>query len=182
MAIVKRENYSNTCLCCYCCCSVAQSCPILCNPKDCSTPGFPVLHNLLEFVQTHVHWIGDAIQLSHPLSFPSSPALNLSQHQSLYWWVDSVSVGQSIGASASVLPMNIQGWFSLGLTCLISLQSKGLSRVPLRWSGGWGLQANLYHSQWKTPTELHYFVLLRSLITETCSRTNIVAKLRAQNG
>ena len=68
----------------YYCCSVSQSCPALCNPKDCNMPGFPVLHYLLEFAQTHVHWVGDAIQPSHPLS-PSSPlALNLSQHQGLF--------------------------------------------------------------------------------------------------
>ena len=56
------------------CFSVAQSCPILCDPMDCSTSGFPVPHHLLEFVQVHVHWVGDAIQPSHPLSSPSPPA------------------------------------------------------------------------------------------------------------
>ena len=59
-------------------CSVAQSCQTLCNPRDCGTPGFPVLHYRLEFAQTHVHWVSDAIQPSHPLSSPSSSALNLS--------------------------------------------------------------------------------------------------------
>ena len=59
--------------------SVAQSCPILCDPMDCSTPGLPVHHQILEFTQTHVHQIGDAIQPSDPLSSPS-PAFNLSQH------------------------------------------------------------------------------------------------------
>ena len=61
--------------------SVAQSCLTLCDPMDCSTPGFPVHHQLLELAQTHVHHIGDTIQPSHPLSSPSPPALNLSQHQ-----------------------------------------------------------------------------------------------------
>ena len=56
---------------------------------DCSTPGLPVHHQLLEFTQTHVHWVGDAIQLSHPLSFPSPPAFNLSQHHDLFKWVGS---------------------------------------------------------------------------------------------
>ena len=56
-------------------------------PMDCSTPGFPVLHYLLEFAQTHVHWVGDAIQPSHPLSPSSPPALNLSQHQGLFQWI-----------------------------------------------------------------------------------------------
>ena len=64
--------------------SVAQSCPTLCNPMDCSTPVFPVHHQLLEFAQTHVHRVSDAIQPSHPLSSPSPPAFNLSQHQSLF--------------------------------------------------------------------------------------------------
>ena len=88
-----------------------------CHPMDCSTPGFPVLHHLLEL----------AIQSSHPLSSPSPPAFNLSQHQGLFQWV--ASGGQSIGASASVLPTNTQDWFSLGLTGLISFQYKGFSRV-----------------------------------------------------
>ena len=64
-------------------CSVTQSCPNLCDPMDCSTPGRPV-HHQLQFTQTHVHWVGDAIQPSHPLSSPFPPALNLSQHQSLF--------------------------------------------------------------------------------------------------
>ena len=70
-----------------CCCSVAQSCLTLCDSMDWSTPGFPVLHRLQEFAQTHVHWVGDAIQPSHPLSPPSPPAFSLSQHQGLFQWV-----------------------------------------------------------------------------------------------
>ena len=66
-----------------CCCSVTQVCLTLCNPVDCSTSGFPVLHHLLELAQTHVHRVEDAIQPSHPLSSPS-PALNFSQHQGLF--------------------------------------------------------------------------------------------------
>ena len=69
--------------------SVAQSCPTLCDPMNCSTPGLPVHHQLLESTQTHVHRVGDAIQPSHPLSSPSPPALNLSQHQGLFKWVSS---------------------------------------------------------------------------------------------
>ena len=69
--------------------SVAQSCPTLCDPMDCSVPGLPVHHQLLESAQTHVHRISDAIQPSHPLSSPSSPALDLSQHQDLFKWVSS---------------------------------------------------------------------------------------------
>ena len=69
--------------------SVAQSCRTLCDPMNCSTPGLPVHHQLPEFTQTHVHRVGDAIQPSHPLLSPSSPAPNPSQHQSLFQWVNS---------------------------------------------------------------------------------------------
>ena len=67
--------------------SVAQLCPTLYNPMDHKMPGLPDHHQLPEFTQTHVHWVGDAIQPSHPLSSPSPPALNLSQHQGLFKWV-----------------------------------------------------------------------------------------------
>ena len=99
---------------------------------DCSTPGFPVHHQLQELTQTHVYRVGDAIQPSHPLSFPSPPAFNLSQHWVFFTMSQFfTSGGQSIGVSvsASVLPVSIQDWFPLGWTGLISLQSKGLSRV-----------------------------------------------------
>ena len=112
--------------------SGTQLCLILGDSMDCSMPGFPVLHSLQEFAQTYVHWIGDAIQPSHPLSPPSPHALNVSQYQGLFQWSPFFSLGgQNIGASASasVLPMKIQGWFPLGLVDLISLLSKGLSRV-----------------------------------------------------
>ena len=69
--------------------SVVQSCPTLCDPMNRSTPGLPVHHQLPELTQTHVHWVGDAIQPSHPLSSPSPPAPNPSQHQSLFQWVNS---------------------------------------------------------------------------------------------
>ena len=99
----------------------------LCNPMNHSTPGLPVHHQLPESTQTHVHRVDDAIQPFYPLSSPSPPAFNLSQHQSQFF----TSGGQSIrvSASASVLPMDIQDWFPLGLTGWISLQSRGLSRV-----------------------------------------------------
>ena len=76
---------------------------------DCNTPGFPVLHHLPELTQTHVHGLSDAIQTSHPLTPPFPPALDLSQHQGLPMSQFLVSGGLSIGVSASVLPMNIQG-------------------------------------------------------------------------
>ena len=69
--------------------SVSQSCPTLCDPMDFSTPGIPVHHQLLEFTQTHVLWVSDAIQPSHPLSSLSLHALNLSQHQGLFKWISS---------------------------------------------------------------------------------------------
>ena len=69
--------------------SVAQSCPTFCDPVNRSTPGLPVHHQFPESTQTNVHWVGDAIQPSHPLSSPSPPALNLSQHQGLFKWVSS---------------------------------------------------------------------------------------------
>ena len=70
--------------------SVAQLSPTFCNPMDCSTPGLPVHHQLAQFTQTHTHWVGDAIQPSHPLLSPSPPAFNLSQHQGLFQWVSSL--------------------------------------------------------------------------------------------
>ena len=114
------------------CCSVTKLCPTLCDPMKCSTPGFPVLHCVLEFAQTHVHWVGDAIQPSHPLSSPSPPAPNPSQHQGIFQMSQNFTWGgQSIGvsASASVLPMNSQDWSPLRWTGLISFESKGCSRV-----------------------------------------------------
>ena len=111
--------------------SVAQSCPTLCDPMNRSMPGRPIHHQFPEFTQTHVHRVSDAIQASHPLSSPSPPAPNPSQHQSfpmsqLFAWG-----GQSIGvsASASVLPMNTQDSSPLEWTGWISLQSKGLLRL-----------------------------------------------------
>ena len=73
-----------------CCCSATQSYQTLCDPLDCSTLGFPVIHHLPELAQTHVHWVGDATQPSHPLLSPSPPDFNLSQHQGLFQWVRSL--------------------------------------------------------------------------------------------
>ena len=100
---------------------------------DCSTPGLPVPHHLPEFTQVHVHWIGDAIQPSHPLLPPSPTAPNLSQPHALFKWVGCSHHRwpeyRRTSASASVLPVSIKGWFPLGLTGLPSLQSKGLYTV-----------------------------------------------------
>ena len=90
------------------CCSVAQSCPTLCDPMDCGTPGFPVLHHLPEFAQAQVHWVSDAIQSSRPLLSPPPPALNLSQHQDLFQWLGSlhqVAKVMLLGEYISCLPV-----------------------------------------------------------------------------
>ena len=107
--------------------SVTQSCPTLCNPMDCNTPGFPLHNQLIELTQTHVYQVSDGIQTSHPLRSPSViciqslPASGSFQMSQLF-----TSGGQSIGVSAStsVLPMNTQDWSPLGWTGLISWQSK----------------------------------------------------------
>ena len=110
--------------------SVAQSCPTLCDPMDYSMQGFPVHHQLLELAQIHVHWVGDAIQpisssvISLSSCFQFSPASGSFPVSCFF-----ASGSQSIGATASVLPMNVQDWFPLGLTGWISLPSKGFSRV-----------------------------------------------------
>ena len=104
--------------------SVPQSCPTLCDPLDCSTPGLPVHHQLPEFTQTHVHWVSDAIQPSHPLSSPSPAAINLSSGSfpvSQFFSSGDQSIIR-VSASASVLPVNIQDWFPLGWTGWISWQ------------------------------------------------------------
>ena len=111
--------------------SVTQSCLTLWDPMDCSTPGHPVHHQLLEFIQTHVCWVVIHLTISSSVipfssclqSFPASGSFPVTRF--------FASGGQSIGASgsASVLPMNIEDWFPLGLTDWISLQSKGLTRV-----------------------------------------------------
>ena len=117
---------------------MAQGCPTLCDPMDCSTPGFPVHHQLPELAQTHAHQVGDTIQSSHPLSTPSPPRLqSFPASRSFLMSQFLAPSGQNIGASvsASVLPMNIQDWFPLGLTGFITLLSKGLSRVFSEYSG-----------------------------------------------
>ena len=110
----------------------SRSVVTLCDPMNRSTPGLPVHHQLPEFTQTHVHRVGDAIQLSHPLSSLSPPDPDPSQHESLFQWVNSsheVAKVLGVSASASVLQINTQDWSPLGWIGWISLQSKGLSRV-----------------------------------------------------
>ena len=114
-----------------CCCS-----DIALWLMDCSVPGFPVLHYHPEFAQTHAHWVRDAIQLYHYLSLPSPFALNLSQHQGLFQWVSSLHQVTKVLEfqlhHRSFQWMNIQDWFPLGLTGVISLQFKGLSSITIK--------------------------------------------------
>ena len=115
-SIVKVKSF--TCTTILSCCSVAKSCPTVYDPMNCSRPGIPLLHSLFEFSQIDAHWVSDTIQPSHLLLMPS-----------VFTSVRIFSNELTLSASASVLPMNIQGWFPVGLTCLISLLSKGRSRV-----------------------------------------------------
>ena len=108
----------------HCCCSVTQTCPTLCNPMDCSQAF--VLHSLQEFAQTHVHWVSDAIQPSHPLSSPSPPALNLSQHQGLFKWV------RSLHQMAKVLESQLQHSPSNEHPALISFRMDWLDLLTVQ--------------------------------------------------
>ena len=131
-SVVHHSGHSTSILRLYwhfiCICSVAQSCLALCDPMDCSMPGFHVHYQLPEPAQTQVHWVGDAIQPPHPVVHFSSCLQSLPASGSFPMSQFFTSGGQSIAvsASASFLPMNIQDRFHSGLTGLISL---GLSRV-----------------------------------------------------
>ena len=119
---------------------------------DCSTPGFPVHHQLPKLAHAHVHWVNDAIQPSHPLSSTSPPAFNLSHHSGSLPVSQSFALGgQSVGVSTSgsVLPMDIQDWFPLGLTGLVSLQSRGLKscKISMGHVSLWKGCVNLLYSQ-----------------------------------
>ena len=145
-------------------CSVTKSCTTLCNPMDCSMLVFPALHCLLEYAQTNIQWVSDAIQISQSLLSSSPPALNLSQHQYFPMSQLFASGGLRIGAlaSASVLPMNNQGWLPLRLTSFISLQSKRLSRIFSNatvqkhhcsaFSLDYGPTFTSIHGYWKNPS------------------------------
>ena len=142
--------------------SVAQSCPTICNPINCTTPGFPIHQQLLDFTQTHVHQVSDAIQPSHLLSSPFSSHLQSfpklgSFPMNQFFTSGSQSVG--VSASASVLPMNIHDWFPLGWTSLISLAVqrtvKGLlqhhsSKASILWcSAFFMVQLSSLYDYWK---------------------------------
>ena len=105
------------------CCSVTQLRLTLCNPMQCSMPGFPVLHHLSELAQTHVHWVGDAIQSSCPLLSPSPAAFNLSQHQGFSQWVSSshqvamcISSLPSVHGASPVMQLRQSVWAWTGLS------------------------------------------------------------------
>ena len=115
--------------------SVTQSCPTSCDPMDCSTPGFPVHHQLPELTQTHVHWVSDAIQPSYPLSSPSPPTFNHSQHQGLFKWVSSSN------QVAKILEFQLQfspskeysGLISFRMDCLDLLSVQGTLKSLLQY-------------------------------------------------
>ena len=114
--------------------SVSQLCSTLCEPLDCSMPGLPVDHKLLEFIQTHVHWVGDAIQLSHPLSSPSPPTFNLSQHQGSFKWVSSShQVAKVLEFQLKISPSKENPWlFSFRMDWLDLLVVQGTLKSLLQ--------------------------------------------------
>ena len=120
--------------------SVTQSCPTLCDPMDCSTPGLPVYHHLSEFTQTQVHWVRDAIQACHPLSSPSPPA-NLPQHQGLFQWVSSShQVTKVWSFRFNISPSNeYSGLISFRMDWLDLLALQGTLKSLLQHHGSKGL-------------------------------------------
>ena len=124
--LVSYGIFLQNCLCCSCC-SVAKSCLTLCDPMDCIMPGFPVHHYLPEFAQTHVHWISDAIQSSHPLLSPSPSAFNLSQRQGLFQWVGSLH------QVTKVLELQLQHLLFLSLCIFIQVLQPVCNLVLKQW-------------------------------------------------
>ena len=158
--------------------SVTQSCPTLCDPIDCSTSGLPVHHQLPESTQTHVHWVSDAIQPSHPLSSPSPPAFNLSQHQGLFKWVNS-SHQVARGLEFQLQPQSFQ-WIS----GLISFRIDWLDLLAVQGT----LKSLLQHHSSKISILWHsaFFIVQLShphmtigktiaLIRQTCWQSNVSA-------
>ena len=123
------------------CCSVVKLCPALCDPMDCSTPGLPVLHCLLELAQTYVHGVSDAIQPRHPLSSPSAPAFNLSQHQRLLQCFGSSHQVAEVywGFNFSISPSSEHSGlisFKVDWFALLAVQAAWLRKVR---SATWGV-------------------------------------------
>ena len=172
----------------------------LCNPMDCSRPGFPIHHQLQELAQTHVHWIDDDIQPSHPLSSLSLPAFNLSQQQNLFQWVSSSHwVAKVLEFQLQHQHQSFQWIFKteipLGLTGLTSLQSKGLSRVfsnttvqkhqffssqPSLWSNShihtWLLKKTIALTRWTFVGKIMslLFNILSRLVTAILPRSKVL--------
>ena len=146
--------------------SVTQSCLTLCDPMDCSTPGFPVHHQLPKFTQTHVHWVSDAIQPSHLLSSPSLPAFNLSQHQGLLRWVSSLhQVAKVLNFSFSISPNEYLEQISFRMEWLDLLAIKGTLKSLLQHHSS---QASvLYHSAFFTVQFSHPYMTTRKNIALT---------------
>ena len=146
----------------------------LCNPMDCRTPSFPVHHQLPELTQTHVHWVGEAIQPSHPLWSPSPPAFTLPQHQGLFKWVNSShQVAKVLEPHLSINPSKIQDWSPLGWIAWISLQFKGLSKSLLQHHSS--KASTLWHSAFFTVQLSHPYMLLEKTIALT--RRTFVSKV-----
>ena len=155
---VKPELWLNINICC---CSVAHLRPTHCNPMDCSMPAFPVLYHLPEFAQTHVHWVDDTIQLSHPLSPPSPPAPNPTQHRGLFQWVNSKhEVAKYWTFSISISPSSEHprlisfrmDWLDLlGVQrTLKSLLQHHSSKASILWrSAFFTVQLTSIHDHWK---------------------------------
>ena len=143
--------------------SVAQSCPTLCDPMDCSMPGIPVHHQLLKFTQTHVHWVGDAIQPSYPLLSPSPPTFNPSQHQSLFKWVSScITWPKDWSFSFRISPSN-------EYSGLISFRMDWLVLFAVQWT----LTSVLQHHSSKSPILWHsaFFIVQLSHPYMTTGKT-----------
>ena len=130
MDVFRNRFYLNPCISSYLVqfSSVPQSCPTLCDPMNCSTPGLPVHHQLPEFTQTHIHGVGDAIQPSHPRSSPSPPAPNPSQHQSL-----SIPPSIRVFPYESTLCMRCPKYWSFSFSIIPSKEIPGLIAFRMDW-------------------------------------------------
>ena len=147
----------------------------LCNPTDCSTPDFPVHHQILELAQTHVHRVSDAIQPSHPLSSPSPPTFSLSQHQGLFQWVSSSNQGPKCWSfSFSISPSNeYSGLIFFRMDWLDLLADKGTLKSFLQHHSS--KASTLLHSAFFMVQLSHPYMTTRKTITRT--RWNFVVKL-----
>ena len=127
--MVSESTASQWALILCCCCSLTKACSTLCNPMNCSMPGFSVLHYFQEFAQTHVHWAGDAVQPSHPLLSPSPPACHLSQHQGL--------------SSESALHIRCPNYWTFGFSISPSNEYSGLVSFRIDWFDCLAVQGTL---------------------------------------